>query len=70
MARRVSGERERRRLARAGAEIQAIALERIRAQIDDIRGAGGIPALAKRVLAGDLDPYGAADELAAQMDLG
>ncbi len=66
----VSGERERRRLARAGAEIQAIALERIRAQIDDIRGAGGIPALAKRVLAGDLDPYGAADELAAQMDLG
>jgi LAO/AO transport system kinase len=60
-----SGERERRRLARAGSEIQAIALERVRVRIEDIGGAGGIPALAERVLAGELDPYRAADELTA-----
>jgi len=58
-----SGERERRRLARAAAEIQAIALERVRARIEEARGAGGLPGLAKRVLAGEMDPYQAADEL-------
>jgi LAO/AO transport system kinase len=63
-----SGERKRRRLARAAAEIQAIALERVRARFDHLRGAGGIPELAKRVVGGDLDPYRAADELAATLD--
>jgi LAO/AO transport system kinase len=63
-----SGERDRRRLARVGSEIQAIALERVRARLDEVRGAGGIPELAKRVLAGELDPYRAADELAAIID--
>ena len=57
------GERERRRLARAASEIQAIALEPVRTRIGDLRGAVGLPELAKRVLAGDLDPYRAADEL-------
>jgi LAO/AO transport system kinase len=64
-----SGERERRRLARAGAEIQAIALDRVRARLDEVRGAEGIPALAERVLAGELDPYRAATELTNRMGL-
>lgn len=57
------GERERRRLARAEAEIQAIALEHVRARIGRLRGTSTLPALAKRVVAGELDPYRAADEL-------
>jgi LAO/AO transport system kinase len=65
-----SGQRRQRRLARAGAEIQAIALERVRARIQEIRGAGGVPVLAERVLDGELDPYRAADELAAQLNPG
>jgi LAO/AO transport system kinase len=59
-----SGERERRRLARAEAEIEAITLEQVRARIGDVGGRGGLPELAKRVVAGQLDPYRAADELA------
>jgi LAO/AO transport system kinase len=58
------GERHRRRLARAAAEIEAITLVRIRDQIGDLRGGSALPDLAKRVVAGDIDPYGAADELA------
>jgi LAO/AO transport system kinase len=58
-----SGERARRRRARAEAEIEAIALEQHRSRIGDIRGAAGLPRLAERVLAGELDPYRAADEL-------
>jgi LAO/AO transport system kinase len=58
-----SGERARRRRARAEAEIEAIALEQHRNRIGDVRGAAGLPRLAERVLAGELDPYRAADEL-------
>jgi LAO/AO transport system kinase len=59
------GERDRRRVARAAAEIQAISLEQVRARIGDLRGARGLHELAQRVLAGELDPYRAADELTA-----
>ncbi|MFC4951224.1 methylmalonyl Co-A mutase-associated GTPase MeaB [Pseudonocardia sp. GCM10023141] len=62
-----SGERERRRLARAEAEIEAITLDRIRSRIGDLRGSSGLSGLAKRVVAGDLDPYRAADELAGNV---
>ena len=62
-----SGERNRRRLARAVAEIQAITLEQVRARIGDLRGAMGLPRLAARVVAGELDPYRAADELVADL---
>jgi LAO/AO transport system kinase len=51
-----SGVLEQRRIARVAAEIEAIALASVRARLD-----GG--ALAARVVAGDLDPYAAADEL-------
>jgi LAO/AO transport system kinase len=62
-----SGERERRRLARAGAEIRAIVLERVRARLDEARGAHGLSELATRVLDGELDPYQAADQLAGDI---
>ena len=58
-----SGERERRRVARAEAEIEAVAVTRLRARIRDTHGDAGLPELAKRVVAGELDPYAAADEL-------
>ena len=57
------GERERRRVARAEAEIEAVAVTRLRARIRDVHGGAGLPDLAKRVVAGELDPYAAADEL-------
>jgi LAO/AO transport system kinase len=62
-----SGERARRRRARAEAEIEPIALEQHRGRIGDLRGAAGLPQLAEQVLAGELDPYGAADELTARL---
>jgi LAO/AO transport system kinase len=58
-----SGERDRRRQRRAEAEIEAIALERIRTRIGDVRGGSTLPELAKRVVAGELDPYAAAEDL-------
>jgi LAO/AO transport system kinase len=60
-----SGERERRRQHRAEVEIEAITLEQVRTRIGDVRGGGNLPELAKRVVAGELDPYTAADELMA-----
>jgi LAO/AO transport system kinase len=62
-----SGERERRRAARVEAEIEAIALERLRARIADVRGRGVLSDLSKRVVAGELDAYAAADELEAAL---
>ena len=58
-----SGERERRRIARAEAEIEAVVVARLRARIGDVHGRAGLSDLAKRVVAGELDPYAAADEL-------
>jgi GTPase len=55
--------RERRRLARARAEIEALALDAVRVRIGDLRGSAALPELAKRAVAGELDPYRAADEL-------
>lgn len=57
------GERERRRIAQAEAEIQAITLEQVRSRIGDPRGVHELRELARRVLAGELDPYRAADQL-------
>lgn len=58
-----AGERQRRRLARAESEIQAVTLEQVRARIVTASGSATLPELAKRVVAGELDPYRAADEL-------
>ncbi|GAA5157343.1 methylmalonyl Co-A mutase-associated GTPase MeaB [Pseudonocardia eucalypti] len=65
-----TGERDRRRQARAETEIEAIALAQLRARIGDIRGGGTLPELAKKVVAGELDPYGAADDLVESLASG
>lgn len=51
------GELAERRLRRAGAEIEAIAVERVRTRF------GPVDQLAKRVVEGELDPFAAAEQL-------
>jgi LAO/AO transport system ATPase len=58
-----SGEGHRRRSERAAREIEAIALATLRGRMGDVRGSAALGALAERVVAGDTDPYRAADEL-------
>ena len=57
------GERARRRLARARAEITALTLHEVRVRIGDLAGERELGELAARVSAGELDPYRATDEL-------
>lgn len=54
-------------LRRARAEIEAIALADLRARIRQLAGATALGGLAERVVAGDLDPYAAADEVVASV---
>ena len=58
-----SGELSRRRVKRAADEISAIALSTLRSRTGDLRGGMEIDALAASVVAGQLDPYTAADRL-------
>jgi LAO/AO transport system kinase len=60
-----TGELAARRRRRAADEIEAIALAALRARIGDLHGDQHLGALAERVATGQLDPYGAADELIA-----
>jgi LAO/AO transport system kinase len=60
-----TGEMQRRREARAAAEVEALALENTRAQFAALHGSTALPSLARRVVAGELDPFEAADELLA-----
>ena len=62
-----TGELQRRRQARAGSEIEAIAVETVRRRFSEIHGAAALGELAGRVAAGKLDPYAAADELVASL---
>ncbi|MCK7625734.1 methylmalonyl Co-A mutase-associated GTPase MeaB [Streptomyces sp. RS10V-4] len=55
----------RRRLARAAREVETIAVTTLRSRIGDLSGDRHLDALAERIVAGELDPYGAADELVA-----
>jgi LAO/AO transport system kinase len=59
---------DRRREERACAEVEAIALGALRARIGSLRNGTALPALAKRVAAGELDPYAAADQLLKGLD--
>jgi LAO/AO transport system kinase len=59
-----SGRLEQRRIRRAADEVEAIALTALRV---DLRN-GALDGLAARVVAGELDPYAAADELVASLD--
>jgi LAO/AO transport system kinase len=61
------GKLDERRQARACAEVEAIALTALRERIGDLHGSGSLPGLAARVVAGELDPYAAADELVAEV---
>jgi LAO/AO transport system ATPase len=58
-----SGAGERRRLARAAAEVEAIAVAALRARIGDLHGSEALDTLAAQVVTGTLDPYAAADQL-------
>ncbi len=62
-----NGQLARRRAKRAADEVEAIALTVLRARIGDLRGGDALDLLAGRVVAGQLDPYTAADELVAAL---
>jgi LAO/AO transport system ATPase len=62
-----SGEGHRRRAERAAREIEAIALAALRERMGDVHGSAALGALAEQVVAGETDPYRAADELVAQL---
>ncbi|WP_060906346.1 methylmalonyl Co-A mutase-associated GTPase MeaB [Streptomyces scabiei] len=52
-----------RRRARAAREVESIAVTSLRERIGDLHGDRRLSALAERIVAGELDPYRAADEL-------
>ncbi|MCW2853328.1 MAG: transport system ATPase [Nocardioides sp.] len=58
-----SGQLERRRVRRARGEIEAIALTSLRRRWGDVQGHSSLDDLAAAVVAGDSDPYRAADRL-------
>jgi LAO/AO transport system kinase len=58
-----TGELARRRTARAAAEIEAIALTALRERLGDLHQGTALDTLAAAVVAGETDPYAAADRL-------
>ena len=62
-----SAEGRRRRVARAAREVEAIALAGLRERLGDVHGSAALGSLAEQVVAGETDPYRAADELVAQL---
>jgi LAO/AO transport system kinase len=62
-----SGEGVRRRTGRAAREIEAIAVAGLRERMGDVRGTAALRSLAGRVVAGETDPFAAADALLAQL---
>jgi LAO/AO transport system kinase len=63
-----NGELVRRRERRAADEIETLALASLRARFGDVSDHAGLPALARQVLAGTIDPYAAADRLVEEAD--
>jgi LAO/AO transport system kinase len=61
------GRLERRRARRAASEIEAIALTELRGRIGDLRDGRLLTDLATEVVAGQADPYRAADRLLASL---
>ncbi|MEU3934712.1 methylmalonyl Co-A mutase-associated GTPase MeaB [Streptomyces sp. NPDC029044] len=59
-----------RRAARASREVETIAVTALRERIGDLHGDRRLDALAERIVAGELDPYRAADELVAGLTEG
>src|SRR5690625_1061370 len=58
-----SRELDRRRMVRAREEIEAIGMTQVRARLRDVVGPAQLDKLADTVVAGDTDPYAAADQL-------
>ena len=58
-----SGERDRRRVARAREEVAALALGALRSRMSRLPGDSALGPVAARVADGQTDPYSAADEL-------
>lgn len=61
-----SGNLAARRTRRARDEVEAIAVTALRERWGDVHARSELDALAARVVAGELDPYAAADELLAE----
>lgn len=59
-----------RRQARAAREVETIAVTALRERIGDLHGDRRLSALAERIVAGETDPYHAADELVAGLTSG
>jgi LAO/AO transport system kinase len=59
-----------RRAARAAREVETIAVTALRERIADLHGDARLSALAARIVAGELDPYAAADELVESLSAG
>lgn len=62
-----SGELDRRRRRRIRDEIEAIAMTALRERFGDLHGDTRLDTLAEKVLAGELDPYAAADDMIAAL---
>ena len=62
---RSSGRLDARRRERAADEVEAIAVTSLRERMGDLRGGRLLDTLAGRVVAGEIDPYAAADQLVA-----
>ncbi|HEX6235433.1 MAG TPA: methylmalonyl Co-A mutase-associated GTPase MeaB [Jiangellaceae bacterium] len=62
-----SGELDRRRHRRVRDEIEAIAMTALRQRFGHLHGDTRLDTLAKKVLAGELDPYAAADDVIAAL---
>jgi LAO/AO transport system kinase len=60
-----SGRLDAKRRVRAAEEIEGIAVTALRARMGDLRGGSLLDELAGKVVAGELDPYAAADRLVA-----
>ncbi|HMG31143.1 MAG TPA: methylmalonyl Co-A mutase-associated GTPase MeaB [Jiangellaceae bacterium] len=61
------GELDRRRRRRVRDEIEAIAVTALRRRFGDLHGDARLDTLAEKVLAGQFDPYAAADEIIAAL---
>ncbi|WP_172383845.1 methylmalonyl Co-A mutase-associated GTPase MeaB [Streptomyces sp. MNP-20] len=59
-----------RRVSRAAREIETIAVTALRERISDLHGDVRLGALAERIVAGELDPYAAADSLVEGLTAG
>ncbi len=62
-----AGELDKRRHRRVRDEIEAIAMTALRQRFGDLHGDTRLDTLAKKVLAGELDPYSAADDVIAAL---